>query len=64
MSPKPLTITKTIQRRFILGKQGLWPGRRWRGKAVALEALRSGCVVQIDPLQVITPEIKDTGVAK
>jgi uncharacterized protein YcaQ len=53
MSPKPLTITKTIQRRFILGKQGLWPGRRWRGKAGAQKALRSGCVVQIDPLQVI-----------
>jgi uncharacterized protein YcaQ len=53
MSPSSLTINKTIQRRFILGKQGLWPGRRWRGKAGALEALRSGSVIQIDPLQVI-----------
>jgi uncharacterized protein len=53
MPPEPLTINKTIQRRFILGKQGLWPGRRWRGKAGALEALRSGSVIQIDPLQVI-----------
>ncbi len=53
MSPESLTINKTIQRRFILGKQGLWPGRRWRGKAGALEALRSGSVIQIDPLQVI-----------
>ena len=52
MSPSPI-INKTIQRRFILGKQGLWPGRRWRGKAGALEALRSGSVIQIDPLQVI-----------
>jgi uncharacterized protein YcaQ len=53
MSPTPLTITKTIQRRFILGKQGLWPGRRLRGKTGALEALRSGSVIQVDPLQVI-----------
>ena len=53
MSREPLTITKTIQRRFILGKQGLYPGRRWRGKAGALEALRSGSVVQVDPLQVV-----------
>jgi uncharacterized protein YcaQ len=53
MPPEPITINKTIQRRFILGKQGLYPGRRWRGKAGALEALRSGSVIQIDPLQVI-----------
>jgi uncharacterized protein YcaQ len=53
MSPTLFTINKTIQRRFILGKQGLYPGRRWQGKSGALEALRSGCVVQIDPLQVI-----------
>ncbi len=53
MSQEPLTITKTIQRQFILGKQGLYPGRRWRGKAGVLEALRSGSVVQVDPLQII-----------
>ncbi|MBN2258899.1 MAG: YcaQ family DNA glycosylase [Anaerolineaceae bacterium] len=53
MPPEPITINKTIQRRFILGVQGLWPGRRWRGKTGALEALRSGSVIQIDPLQVI-----------
>jgi uncharacterized protein YcaQ len=53
MSPSSLTINNTVQRRFILGKQGLWPGRRWRGKAGALEALCSGSVIQIDPLQVI-----------
>jgi uncharacterized protein len=53
MPSSPLTINKTIQRRFILGKQGLWPGRRWRGKTGALEALRSGSVIQIDPLQVV-----------
>ncbi|HLF26168.1 MAG TPA: hypothetical protein VJG32_07525 [Anaerolineae bacterium] len=24
-----LTISKTTLRRYILGRQGLWPGRRW-----------------------------------
>jgi hypothetical protein len=26
-----LTIDLELVRRFILGKQGLWPGRRWQG---------------------------------
>jgi hypothetical protein len=26
-----MTIDIETARRFILGKQGLWPGRRWRG---------------------------------
>lgn len=49
----PLNIAKTTQRRFILGKQGLYPGRRWQGKAGVCEALRTGCEVQIDPLTVV-----------
>jgi uncharacterized protein len=49
----PLNISKMTQRRFILGKQGLYPGRRWQGKAGVCEALRAGCVVQIDPLAVV-----------
>lgn len=28
-----ITISREIARRFILGKQGLWPGRRWQGDA-------------------------------
>lgn len=48
-----LTISAVTLRRFILGQQGLWPGRRWRGKAGVAAALRSGSVVQIDPLNVI-----------
>jgi uncharacterized protein len=48
-----LAISKMTQRRFILGKQGLYPGRRWQGKAGVCEALRAGCVVQIDPLAVV-----------
>ncbi len=52
----PLTtpkISSQTQRRFILGKQGLFPGRRWQGKAGAAQAMREGVVVQIDPLCVI-----------
>lgn len=46
-------ITKQTARRFVLGRQGLWPGRRWRGKAGADTALRQAEAVQIDPISVI-----------
>ena len=45
-----LTISKQTQARFILGKQGLYPGRRWRGKAGVAQAMQAGVVVQVDPL--------------
>ena len=48
-----LTISPQTQRRFVLGKQGLYPGRRWRGKAGVLAALRAGAVAQVDPLNVV-----------
>lgn len=48
-----LTITIDTARRFILGKQGLWPGRRWRGLAGAEQAMRAMEYVQLDPLQII-----------
>ncbi len=48
-----LRISKTTRCRFILGKQGLYPGRRWRGKTGVGLALQAGCVVQIDPLTVV-----------
>jgi uncharacterized protein YcaQ len=48
-----LQITTTTLRRFILGQQGLYPGRRWRGAAGVADAIRSGCVVQVDPLNVV-----------
>jgi hypothetical protein len=47
----PLTITKQTARRFVLGRQGLWPGRRWKGKKGAADALRACEAVQLDPLQ-------------
>jgi len=47
------TISKKVHRRFILGKQGLWPGRRWAGKEGTAHALRAAEGVQIDPVSVI-----------
>lgn len=48
-----LTIDIEIARRFILGKQGLWPGRRWRGVEGTEQAMREMEYVQLDPLQII-----------
>ncbi len=48
-----ITIDLDTARRFILGKQGLWPGRRWRGLQGVEQALRSMEYLQLDPLQVI-----------
>jgi uncharacterized protein len=48
-----LTIDIQTARRYILGKQGLWPGRRWRGVAGAEQAMRAMEYLQLDPLQII-----------
>jgi uncharacterized protein YcaQ len=48
-----LTISGQTLRRYILGQQGLWPGRRWAGQAGVEGALRAGAVIQVDPLNVV-----------
>src|SRR5712692_5291619 len=48
-----LTIDLETARRFILGKQGLWPGRRWRGRKGTEQAMRAMEYLQLDPLQII-----------
>jgi uncharacterized protein YcaQ len=48
-----LTIDIVTARRFILGKQGLWPGRRWRGLKGTERAMRAMEYLQLDPLQII-----------
>ena len=48
----PITISKQTARRFVLGKQGLWPGRRWRGKQGVVQAMRACEAVQLDPLNI------------
>jgi len=47
-----IIISKQTARRFVLGKQGLWPGRRWKDKWGTFEALRTCEAVQLDPLNV------------
>ncbi len=49
----PVTIDRQTARRFILGLQGLWPGRRWRGKEGTAQALKAIEAVQMDPLNVV-----------
>jgi uncharacterized protein len=46
-------IDRETARRYILGKQGLWPGRRWRGLAGTEAAMRAMEYLQLDPLQMI-----------
>ena len=48
----PIIISKQTARRFVLGKQGLWPGRRWKGKKGVAQAIRACEAVQLDPLNV------------
>ena len=48
-----LTIDIITARRFILGKQGLWPGRRWGGPDGMAQAMRDIEYLQLDPLQII-----------
>jgi uncharacterized protein YcaQ len=48
-----LTISLETARHFILGKQGLWPGRRWRGLEGTEQAMRAIEYLQLDPLQII-----------
>lgn len=48
-----LTIGIDTARRFVLGKQGLWPGRRWRGAKGTEQAMRAMEYLQLDPLQII-----------
>jgi hypothetical protein len=49
----PIIISQQTARRFVLGKQGLWPGRRWKGKKGTAQAIRTCEAVQLDPLNVI-----------
>src|SRR5512135_3126988 len=46
-----ILVSTQVARRFILGRQGLWPGRRWKGKKGTAQAIRDCEAVQLDPLQ-------------
>jgi uncharacterized protein len=46
-------VSAATQRRYILGKQGLWPGRRWSGQDGTACALRAIEAVQVDPVALV-----------
>ena len=47
------TISKQTARRLVLGRQGLWPGRRYAGKQGTGEAIRASECVQVDTISTI-----------
>lgn len=49
----PIEISIRTARRFILGRQGLWPGRRHRGLDGAAQAIREMGELQLDPLVLV-----------
>lgn len=48
-----LAISAETARRFILGKQGLWPGRRWAGSRGTRAAVHAVEHLQLDPLVIV-----------
>ena len=49
----PIIISQQTARRFALGKQGHWPGRRCKGKKGTAQAIRTCEVVQLDSLNIV-----------
>jgi len=45
-----LEIGAITARRYVMGRQGLWPGRRWRGLGGTGTAMRAMEDLQLDPL--------------
>lgn len=48
-----MKISKQARRRFVLGMQGLWPGRRWRGREGVRAAIQHCRIIRVDPLDVV-----------
>jgi uncharacterized protein YcaQ len=48
-----LEISAVTGRRYVMGRQGLWPGRRWQGLAGTATAMRAMEDLQLDPLVVV-----------
>ncbi len=49
----PLRISAVTARRFVLGRHGLWPARRWEGLDGTRQAMLAGEYVQLDPLGIL-----------
>ena len=50
---RSMEISRQTARRFVLGRQGLWPGRRWQGLRGTETAMRTMEHLQLDPLAII-----------
>jgi uncharacterized protein len=48
-----MEISPTLARRYLLGRQGLWPGRRWAGRSGTAKALHAIELLQLDPLVIV-----------
>ncbi len=48
-----LEISAVTARRYVMGRGGLWPGRRWRGLEGTGDAMRAMEDLQLDPLVVV-----------
>lgn len=48
-----MQISVDVARRYLLGRQGLWPGRRWRAPGGTERAMRTMEHLQLDPLAII-----------
>ena len=48
-----ITISKLTFRRFLLGQQGLWPGRRFKGLSGTTKAIHQMQGLQLDPLNIV-----------
>ncbi len=46
-------ISNQTARRYLLGKQGLWPGRRLQGKQGTATAIRTLEKVQVDSVSAV-----------
>ena len=46
-------ISREVARRYLLGRQCLWPGRRWSDQAGAAAAVHQLGAVQVDPMTVV-----------
>ena len=48
-----LEISAVTARRYVMGRSGLWPGRRWQGLEGAGDAMHAMEDLQLDPLVVV-----------
>jgi uncharacterized protein YcaQ len=48
-----IDVSAETARRFVLGKHGLWPARRWSGKDGARTAMRAIEHLQLDPVVIV-----------